>query len=72
MPKRHFLVTVDVFIKKMKGKHLVCLVFTGDKVFFEGTRENNLHISGPKMITQIKSAVILIQMGSDVYHFMAV
>ena len=36
-------ITVNFIIQKLKSKHLVCLSFSGGW-FFEGTRENILHI----------------------------
>ena len=37
-------IAVNTIIQKLKSKHLVCLSFLRWEVFFEGTRENILHI----------------------------
>ena len=39
-----FGIIVNFAIQKLNSKHLVCLSFLWWEVFFEGTRENILHI----------------------------
>ena len=42
-----FGITVNFIIQKLKSKHLFVSVFSGDRFFFEGTRENIFtHIPG--------------------------
>ena len=44
VPNGFFGITVNFIIQKLKSKHFVCLSFLRWQFFFEGTRENILHI----------------------------
>ena len=67
VPDGFFLgITVNFIVQKLKSKHLVCLSFLWRQVFFEGTRENILHIGIPGLSAQaeIFQSIFLLFLGS--------